>query len=107
MSAESDLEKIATPPPGADHDARLAAAKQTLESEVERGRDAREEERFIWAVIVTILFDVIVFDRFETWTAPVIIGALEMVVLLVLARRWGIQEVDTLVARVLHSLGRK
>lgn len=79
----------------------LAEVVAKLETEIEAVKDARLEERFIWIVVVISLFDSMIFGSMESWSAPVIIGLIELVLLVVLARRYGIQEVDQMLAKFL------
>jgi hypothetical protein len=81
-------------------------AKAALETQLSEIKDARNEERFIWIVVCTILVDVIWFRNAINPVLPLVILVLELLVLLVLARRMGIDDLVSLVDRLLHSVGR-
>lgn len=81
-------------------------AKAVLETQLQAERDARSEERFVWIVVVTILVDVLWFRNAANALLPLVVLILELIVLLVLARRMGIDDVVQLVDRILHSVGR-
>lgn len=89
----------------ASDNASEAAAR--LGDELEAAKDARKEERFVWIVIVTILVDVLWFANSPNPTLPVVVLILELVVLVVLARRMGIDDVVELIDRLLHTVGSK
>lgn len=60
----------------------------------------------MWIVVVTILVDVLWFRNAANPVVPLIVLVLELVVLLVLARRMGIDDIVQIVDRILHSVGR-
>ena len=78
-----------------------------IEQQFKAEKDARSEERFIWIVVCTILVAVLWFRNATNPTLPLIVLILELIVLLVLARRMGIDEVAVLVDRILHSAGKR
>lgn len=79
----------------------LEAAVEKLEERLEEAVDDRYEERFLWVVVVIILADALIFSHMENWTGPIIIGLFELVAILVLARRWRIEEVPQILAKFL------
>lgn len=85
-------------------DASLANLIQNLEAE----RDARREERFIFILIIIILLDVVFFSVLDSWTGPLSLIVLQTILLLVLARRMGIEEfqmlIDKLVGRITEAI---
>src|SRR4051812_21818516 len=90
---------------GDDHgttpkDEALAA----LESDLQQEKDSRMEERFLWVVAVAILVDVIWFRDSPNPTFPIVVLVLELIALTILARRWGVEEVSSLVERIIHSV---
>lgn len=78
-----------------------------LEREHKAEKDARSEERFIWIVVCVILVDVLWFRGVSNPTLPLVVLILQLIVLLVLARRMGIDDVVVLVDRILHSAGKR
>lgn len=84
-----------------------AEAAARLGDELEAVKDARKEERFLWILIVTILLDVIWFADSSNPTLPVVVLILQLVVLVIIARRMGIDDVVGLIDRLLHSVGSK
>lgn len=97
----------ASPALSIDGSDKAAEAAARLGEELEAAKDARKEERFVWIVIVTILLDVLWFSDSENPTLPVIVLVLQLIVLVILARRMGIDDVVELIDRLLHTVGSK
>jgi hypothetical protein len=55
-------------------------------------REQRTGERFVWTAVVMILFDALVFPPMRGWTGPLAIFVLELLLLFVFARRYGVKE---------------
>lgn len=81
------------------------AALDELGKQLEAAKDLRREERFIWLVAVVILIDVLWFKDAENAALPVIVLLLELVILFILARRMGIDDIVQLLDRLLHAVG--
>lgn len=82
-------------------------AQARLADELEAAKDARKEERFVWIVVVTILIDVMWFADSPNATLPLVVLVLQLIVLVILARRMGIDDVVALIDRLLHTVGSK
>jgi hypothetical protein len=52
-------------------------------------------------MITIFLFDSVIFDKMESWSGPIVIGLVQLILLVVLARRLGIQEVSQILAKFL------
>jgi hypothetical protein len=74
-----------------------------LEHRLERERDLRLEERFVWLVIVLMLLDWHVFQDIASWAGIISIFILQLVVLLILAKKWGVDVVHVWLDKVLQS----
>ena len=79
----------------------MASAAGELENKLEAEIDRRLEERFVWVVLTMILADTLMFAHVDNWAGPVVIGVLELILLVVLARKWGIEEVSQVLAKFL------
>lgn len=75
-----------------------SAVQSNLADELEREKDARNEERFLFIVAFVVLFDAIIFSHVENWAGAIVIGIVELVGLAVLARKWRVQEVAQFLA---------
>lgn len=78
-----------------------AMASASLEADLQNERDGRKEERFIFIVIIVSLVDTILFMQLENWTGPVIIGLIQLIALMVYARRSNIDEIVQLMDRLI------
>lgn len=65
--------------------------------------DQRKEERFLFVLVIIVMFDAIVFTHMESWSGAIVIGVIELFGLMVFARHCGIEEVQSLLDKVLHS----
>jgi len=68
-----------------------------VDTENETVQDDRREERFLWVCACVILFDCAVMLNAENIIAPLGIILLEVMALIVLAKRMGIEEIQELV----------
>ena len=105
MSIESErpqsrlLEGLFNPP-----QATVAGKSQAaLEEEVAELKDRLHEERFGWIVLCIILFDTAVWANVQTTGVPIAIMVFQGLLLLVLARRLGIQEIVRLFDRLVEG----
>lgn len=65
------------------------------------------EERLCWIVWSIILLDIIFFDKVSVWTVPIVIVALELVLLLVISTRLGVTETKILLYRLIDTYAGK
>jgi hypothetical protein len=71
-----------------------------LQSTIENYKKQLGEERFIWFVIATVLFDVIFLLQANNWAAPIVIGLLQLAGLLVVAEKCNVNPIMTLLDRI-------
>ena len=67
-----------------------------LEDQLEKEKDARLEERFLSLLVFVILLDAFLFTLMPSWGGPVAILALEVFLLIPIARRMGHNEMAKL-----------
>lgn len=77
---------------------------ERLQYELQSEKDGRKEERFVFILLLVIIFDTWTFSTFETWSAPLAIFLLQAIFLIVLAKRLGVDEAHVLLDRVLHMV---
>ena len=108
MSIESEL------PPSAHRnvfeqslasDSAAQALNETQESNVEQD-DGRREERFLWIVACVILFDCAFLLNADNFAGPIIIGLFQLVVIVVIAKRLGVQEIVALIYNLIDKMGK-
>lgn len=56
-----------------------------LEKKLQRMEDSLYEERFVWIILLVVLFDAIAFTHMVNWAGALVIGILQLVLLTVLA----------------------
>jgi hypothetical protein len=86
---------------------KVDQAKAALESQLQAEKDGRMEERFMWIVIVVILIDVLWFRNAPNAVVPIVVLLLESVILFVLAKRMGIDEMVLLFEKMIQSVGQR
>jgi len=104
----------ASEPPGGIDVASLASEKPSesddqiaaLESKVAALQDKLHEERFMWVLIGLVLFDVVVFTHMESWSGAIVIGAIQLIVIVILADRCRVNVVMPLLDKVGGVFGR-
>lgn len=65
--------------------------------------DRIEEQRFLWVSVLLIVVDLLTFGDMQTWAGPIGILVIQVVILVVLAKRCGIEEVGQLLDKVLNT----
>lgn len=76
-----------------------------LENEVQETRNKHFEERFLWFLAVLVLFNSLIFLSMENWSAPVVIGILELIAVLIMADRCKVDAVAPLIDKVTGAFG--
>jgi len=100
------------PKPKTEVDSRLLPEEPTkrdqqveeLQEALAYERDARLEDRFVFIVVVVLLFDVVFFTLMPSFGGPLAILILELLILFPLARRMGMEEVARIMSRVLDRV---
>lgn len=77
---------------------------EELQEQLARERDGRNEDRFVGIVCMVALLDVVFFTVMPTFGGPIALLILELLILIPLARRMGMQEIATLLGRVLDRM---
>lgn len=72
-----------------------------LEADLSELKDRLGAERFIWTFVLVLVVDLFVFPRVSTWATPVVIGVLELLFLIVIARLTGMEDVSLFVDKML------
>lgn len=69
-------------------------------------KDDRREERFLWVCACVVLFDCAIFMNANNFGGPLIVGIIELLALVILARRLGVEEVKELIFGLIDRLGK-
>jgi len=76
---------------------------QSLQESLDREVDARREERFIWLVALMLMFDAFTFQPMTTWTGPLLIGVIQLIIVVALGRRWQMDHIWTLTEKMVDK----
>ena len=98
----NDAQKIASSAISAK-DSQIAELENDLEAE----RDLRKEERFGWVVAVVVLLNILLLGEMSNPVTPVGIFILELIALLVYAKRSGIDYVVVILDKLIGSVGKR
>ncbi len=77
---------------------------QALQEDLAKEQDARKEERFVWLLISIILLNITFFTSMQSLLGPLVIGAFELVLLVIIAQRMGKEEIVQLIDRLVGSV---
>jgi hypothetical protein len=80
-------------------DEALEAVQRELLAEC----DARKEERFVWMCVVILLFDIFSFKDMESWSGPIIIGIIQVIFIVAVGRKWGMDHIWTITERLVDK----
>lgn len=82
-------------------------ALENLAEALQAEKDARKEDRFIFIVIIVLLLDVVFFSVIPNLAGPIALLILELLILIPLAKKMGMQEMVEILDRVLHRMAGK
>lgn len=77
---------------------------ERLQEQLTEERDARREERFIFIVLLVMIFDIVIFSVMDSFGGPLALLILQLLILIPLAQRMGMQEVAAMIDRTLHRV---
>jgi len=77
---------------------------EDLQKELDAERDSRREDRFIFIVIAIILLDVVFFSVLNNFGGPIALIVLELLILIPVARRMGMEEIAKLMDQILNRV---
>jgi hypothetical protein len=80
---------------------------EELQEQLTQEQDARKEDRFVFIVVTVLLLDVCFFTVMPTFGGPLALLVLELLILIPLAKRMGMQEIAQILSRVLHRMAGK
>jgi hypothetical protein len=84
-------------------DRQIAVLQQQLTEE----RDARREDKFVFIATVVILLDIVFFSVMPTFGGPLALLILQLLVLIPLAKRMGMEEIAQILSNVIHRMAGK
>lgn len=84
-------------------DQQIAELQTKLDAQI----DARKEDSFLWILGVLALVDTVTLGAMDNWSAPIVIGLIQLVGVTVLADRLGIDTVAPLIDRLTGAFASK
>lgn len=75
----------------------------SLQKELARTKERNREERFCWALSLIVLLDVFFFTSTNGWGAPIVLLFLQVILLIILARRWGVEDLTDVLDRYVFN----
>jgi hypothetical protein len=90
-------------PSGDSKDELIADLQQELLAVTQK----RHEERFLWILTLVIFADFFFLLQSNNWSAPVVIGTLEIIGLVVTAEKCGVNPIIQLLDRISPFWGKK
>jgi len=93
---DGNIEKLAT-----EKSTQQAKQLEELQMKYTRERDARRADWFIAIVLLIIMFDVMFFSVMPSSGGPIALVILQLLFLIPLATRLGMQEIAKIIGRVL------
>ncbi len=80
-------------------DEAICTLQQNLEEQIEK----RKEERFYWVFGLLIGGDLLTFQYVNVWSAPLFVFVLEVIALICLGRKWGVDHFYTITERYIDA----
>jgi len=99
---EDDLDKIASITV-----TRQQEQIEELQKDLDEERDARREDRFVFVVVSVILLDVVFFSVMSNFGGPLALVILQLLILIPLAKRMGMEEIAQIMSRVIGRIASK
>jgi len=80
---------------------------EELQEKLEYQKDARKEDQFFFVVVCVILLNVVFFSVMPTLGGPLALLLLQLLILIPLARKMGMEEIATILSRVIDRIAGK
>ena len=78
-----------------------------LQEQLTQERDARREDKFIFIAVAFLLLDIVFFTVMPTFGGPIALIVLELLILIPLARRMGMEEIAQICGQVIDRMAGK
>lgn len=75
----------------------------SLQEQLIQANDRRGEERFAWFASLNVIADLFVFPSLTSWSAPISIAIIQILLLIVLGRKWGVDDIWTLTEKMIDK----
>lgn len=78
-----------------------------LQKQLTHEKDARQEDRFVFLVALVLLLDIVFFSVMPSFGGPLALLILELLILIPLAKRMGMEEIARILSRVIDRVTEK
>lgn len=72
---------------------------------IEEIKKERYEERFLWILSFVLLLDILFLKDCHNWSLPIVIGVIELIIILSIGQKLGIDFLSSLLEKILMALG--
>lgn len=76
-----------------------------LQEQIQAVQEKAAEERFLWVLVIVVLIDLWLLGSMQNWSAPLVIGAIQLIGLVIWANRCGVNAVMPLIDRLTGAIG--
>lgn len=90
-----------------DTDQALVEKIEALEARLEREQDGRREDRFVCLLVVLMLLDILLLNGAVNVSVGIIVFVLQLVFLLVVAKRMGVEQIAGILDRILNTFAKR
>lgn len=80
---------------------------EELQEQLAREKDYRREDRFVSIGVAVILLDIVFFSVMPTFGGPLALTVLQLLILIPLAKRMGMEEIAQILSSVIHRMAGK
>jgi hypothetical protein len=77
-----------------------------LQSRLEEANQKRNEERFLWIVVLVVIFDTAFLSQSNTWSVSIVVGVVELIGLVVVAEKCKVNPIMALIDRLAPMIRR-
>ncbi len=108
MNTDPDLSQ---PNPGIENLLQSSPTPQdeqigALERQIQDLKNEHSRDKFLWFLSALAVFDTVALLRAENWSAPIVIGIIQLVAVLVMADRCKVDTVAPLIDKLTGAFGR-
>ncbi|RXF67116.1 hypothetical protein [Hansschlegelia zhihuaiae] len=86
-----------------DIPSKLEEALEAVQQELVEERDSKKEERFVWLMALMLVFDAFMFKDMTTWAGPISIITVQILMMVALGRKWGMDHIWTITEKIIQK----
>lgn len=86
---------------------KRSALIEDLQEQIQQLKDSKREDRFVFITVAILLLNVVFFSVMPTFGGPLALVILELIILVPLARKLGMEEIVQIISRTLDRISAK